>query len=1049
MQRSASPLHLATVASAALALTFAACDTAAPERAIAKRITDHGELIGGPGALGDVGDFLLANGQVRLVVQGEGYSRGFGVYGGGIIDADLQRPVPRGDSSGGIGRDNFSEMFPAIFLAAAAPRAGGIVAKEHEDGSASIEVSGSTNEFLFMLSTINEQLLGEDALLFKNEYRLRPGQRWVEITTSVTNPTMRTVRFPGPGIDALTGGQKLVVPVGDVLLFGDGNRVFTEQAGFDIRFTLEDLYKTPPSLPGLSGLIVPFIATTGPGVSYGYVNAQSDDQSFIKQVQDSIATSTVSNPANDAYLAARPDDTVVPFLFSAFTAGFAAAAPEELQPRETFSYKRYFVIGWGDVASIRDAYFQIRGITELGSLSGIVRDGQSLSRAGEVGVITYDEAGRIYNQHRTDSDGTFKGQYEPGRYSYRLVAEGRFTTEPMAFEVRANESTFVQPLLTPPGVLHVRVNDADGRPVPARCMVLGTYAETFTNQDPMDFLFELRVGEHRRPTDLVPDTQDPNTRQYMEQTILVRGGIGRELVRPGTYRLVCTRGPEYELAEAPLEIREGQNSTVDLTIHRAFHTPGWIAGDFHLHSINSVDSFMALDERVLAAAAEGLDLAVGTDHNFVTDFGPTVARLGLQDWVQSMVGLEMTTLEVGHFNGFPLRYDPGPITKGAFGWSGRPPRDIFEDLRALGKYGPENTVIQCNHPRDSILGYFNDYNWNQDIGEPEEATSLLLAPEGPEFGPENFDLSFDAIEIYNGKRFELLRNYRVPEVLPPPPLPVNVPPAGTVLRDSRGNIAFPGGIDDWYKMLELGIVKTAMGNSDSHTLEDETGYPRTYLPVSDDRPGKIPELDIVAAIKNGKAVPTNGPFIELSVGSQGIGELVNASAGEITVTAELRAASWVKVDRLDFVLNGAVVASESGDNQSLAEVTKTIPVDRDGWLLVEASGSESMWPVVSPQEVPTLQIADAVGSLAGSLGIDLNPYGNLQPNLTFVTRPFGFTNPVFLDFDGDGRFVPPGAGARPLRRAPLGPRAEVQNAQIRSMPRLLRMFSAFSHGGHH
>lgn len=1033
----------------ALCLTAAGCGTPEPGRAIAKRITDRGELIGGPGALGDVGDFLLANGEVRLVIQGEGFSRGFGVYGGGIIDADLQRPVGRGDSSGGIGRDNFSEMFPAIFLAAAAPRAGGIVAREHEDGSASIEVSGSTNEFLFLLSTINEQLLGDEPLLFKNEYRLRPGQRWVEITTSVTNPTMQTVRFPGPGIDALTGGKKLVVPVGDVLLFGDGNRVFTEQAGFDIRFTLEDLYETPPTLPGLSGLIVPFIAAAGPGVSYGYVNAQSGDDSFIKQVQDEIATSTVSNPANDAYLAARPDDTVVPFLFSAFTAGFAAAAPEELAPRETFSYKRYFIVGWGDTASIRDAYFEIRGATGLGALSGIVRDGQSLGRARDVNIITYDEAGKIYNHHRTDADGAFKGRYEPGRYSYRLVAEGRFTSEPVPFEVTADQTTFIQPLLDPPGVLHVRVTDTNGRPVPARCMVLGVYDQAFANQNPMDFLFELAVGEHRRPTDLIPDTADPSTRQYMEQTILVRAGTARELVRPGTYELVCTRGPEFELAMAPIDVRAGGTSTVDLIVERAFHTPGWISGDFHLHSINSVDSFMSLEDRVLAAAAEGLDLAVGTDHNFVTDFGPTVARLGLQDWVQSMVGLEMTTLEVGHFNGFPLRHDPGPITKGAFGWSGRPPRDIFEDLRALGKYGPEQTVIQCNHPRDSILGYFNDYNWNQDSGEPEEATSLLLAPEGPEFGPENFDLTFDAIEIYNGKRFELLRNYRVPEVLPPPPLPVNVPPAGTVLRDSAGRIAFPGGIDDWYKLLEMGVVKTAMGNSDSHTLEDETGYPRTYLPVSDDRPGKIPELDVVRAIKAGKAVATNGPFIELSIGDQGIGELVNASAGEIVVTAKLHAASWVKVTQLDFVLNGAVVASEVGDNQSLAEVTKTITVDRDGWLLVEASGTESMWPVLTPQEVPTLQISDAVGSLAGSLGLDLNPYGNLQPKLTFVSRPFGFTNPVFLDFDGDGRFVPPGA-ARPLRRAPVeGPRVQVENVRARSMPRLLRMFSAFSHGGSH
>ncbi len=1029
---------------------FAGCGDPKARPASAKRITDRAELIGGPGALGEIGDFLLSNGEVRLVIQGEGYSRGFGVYGGGIIDADLQRPAPRGDSSGGFGRDNFSEMFPAIFLAATAPREGGIAAKEHEDGSATITVTGSTDEFLFMLSTVNGQVIGEDPLVFTNEYRLRPGKRWVEITTSVTNPTTTTVPFPGPAISILTGGKRLIVPVGDVLLFGDGNHIFTEQAGFDMRFTLEELYKTPPTLPGLSGLIVPFIASAGPGVSYGYVNGhEADDRSFIEQVKRDITTATVSNSANDAYLAARSDDTVVPFLFSAFTAGFAAGAPEELRSRETFSYKRFFVIGAGDVASIRDAYFEIREISELGTFSGTVLDALSLERVEDVSVVTYDQAGRIYNQHTADSRGTFKGHYEPGRYSYRLVAEGRFTTERTDFEVRSGETTFVQPLLPAPGILHVRVSNPDGRAVPARCLVVGTYGVTHANQDPMDFLFDLSVGEHRRPTDLIPDTADPTTRQYLEATVLVQSGTARALVRPGNYKIVCTRGPEFELAEARVELRPGRSSVVDLTITRAFDTPGWISGDFHLHSINSVDSFMPLDERVLAAATDGVDLAVGTDHNFVSDLRPTITKLGLQDFVQGMVGLEVTTLEVGHFNGFPLRYEAGPITKGAFGWSGRAPKDLFADLRALGKYGPDDTIIQCNHPRDSILGYFNDYNWNQDIGEAEESTSVILAPEGPEFGPENFDLSFDAIEIYNGKRFEVLRNYRVPEVLPPPPLPLNIPPAGAILRDSGGKIAFPGGMDDWFKMLELGIVKTAMGNSDSHVLDDETGYPRTYLPVTDDRPGSISELEVVKAIQAGKAVPTNGPFIELAVGDKGIGDVVNASAGEITVTARVRAASWVKVSRIDFVLNGAVVASEFGDNASLREVNKTIAVDRDGWLLVEVSGTESMWPVVTPQEVPTIQIADAVGALAGSLGLDLDPFGNLQPDLTFVIRPYGFTNPVFLDFDGDGRSVPPGATARPLHRENTEPRVEVQKLDTRSMPRLLRLFSAFSHGGGH
>jgi hypothetical protein len=79
------------------------------------------ELIGGPGALGEVGDYLLENDQVRIIIQNKGFSRGFGVYGGSLIDADLVRPTAEGGSNGGLGQDRFGELFPIFFLEALVP----------------------------------------------------------------------------------------------------------------------------------------------------------------------------------------------------------------------------------------------------------------------------------------------------------------------------------------------------------------------------------------------------------------------------------------------------------------------------------------------------------------------------------------------------------------------------------------------------------------------------------------------------------------------------------------------------------------------------------------------------------------------------------------------------------------------------------------------------------------------------------------------------------------------------------------------------------------
>jgi hypothetical protein len=72
--------------------------------ALAKTITSPAELIEGPLARGRIGDVLLANDRLQVVIQAPGRSMfGIGTYGGNIVDADRQRP--RGEE-----RDNFEEL---------------------------------------------------------------------------------------------------------------------------------------------------------------------------------------------------------------------------------------------------------------------------------------------------------------------------------------------------------------------------------------------------------------------------------------------------------------------------------------------------------------------------------------------------------------------------------------------------------------------------------------------------------------------------------------------------------------------------------------------------------------------------------------------------------------------------------------------------------------------------------------------------------------------------------------------------------------------------
>ena len=66
--------------------------------------TTYGMIaIGGPNAYGKIGDWLLANDKIKIIVQGPDRHIGPNPYGGTILDADLVRDGPGQDQFGEVG----------------------------------------------------------------------------------------------------------------------------------------------------------------------------------------------------------------------------------------------------------------------------------------------------------------------------------------------------------------------------------------------------------------------------------------------------------------------------------------------------------------------------------------------------------------------------------------------------------------------------------------------------------------------------------------------------------------------------------------------------------------------------------------------------------------------------------------------------------------------------------------------------------------------------------------------------------------------------------
>ncbi len=1123
--RAATPagVVVALAASAALAPRLGGCQQDLAGGAVARQVATRGELIGGPGALGEVGDYLLENDKIRVVIQGPGFSRGFGVYGGSLIDADLVRPVPSGSQLGGQGRDQFGELFPIFFLEAQVPEKVEVLNSGADGAPASVRVSGQGGDFLTMTKALNQVILnshdianitelltpdlldGAPKLSFSTVYELAPGAHHVKISTTLTNiagqcassPTTFCasdadcaavggacqpveLKIPAPLADTLLGlfidgDIDLDVPLGHVLLFGAGNKAFAPGVGYDIRFALEDSYDFEGELPfpALPGLLSRGLMTTSTkGVSYGFF-AAGDTPNFAAERVDAEGKNNYEKIYPGVEI--ESDSLLVPFIASAFTGVFYAQAPNVLAPGASFTFTSYFVVGDGDVGSVVDEMQRVRG-AQTALLAGAVRDAVTLEPVEAASVVIYDAAGKPINQFFTDAAGRFKGQMPAGSYAARVEREPTLS-DPIAFELGA-KGHFLDLSAPRGGRITVKVRDASGRDLPAKVTAVGTINPADAGKESRRYLFDLQAGQRWRVSDLIAD--DParaNTLQYIEaHGFTERGSVVLD-VRPGVYTVFISRGPEYDVQKATVRVEAGEIKAISTALTRLIDTTGWISADFHLHADPSLDSSLSLHDRVVSGAAEGLEYLVATDHNFVTDYRPSIEQAGLSEWVSSMVGLELTTLEAGHFNGFPVKRDVGQITRGSFEWSLTTPDVIFDRIRGIGKYGPENTIVQVNHARDSILGYFSQHGISELNPQVPEIKGggfdigAIAATNGPAFrrfaltdgspctpgedAPDDcklrstFSFGFDAMEIVNGKLFDQTHHFRVPQSVAGLDIPAEtlaeLPPPGTILCDGD-DVAFPGMIDDWFNLLNLGQVVTGLGNSDSHNNEaDEIGYPRTFVFIDQDDPAFIDELAVVRAVQNQRAIATNGPFVELFVNDQPIGAKIDDLDRSVDLRVKIQAAPWMDVAELRIFANGEVIQEVDVTLvDGVFEHTSTLTLQRDTWFVVEVEGRQSLFPVVTPLEIGPVSLTDAVGSLAGAFGFGATALGDLHPPEISVVKPFAITNPIWVNVEG-AEFTAPGLPDRACEGFGVvtRPNAEskpgTQTPQVISEKRALRL----------
>ncbi len=962
----------------------------------ALQIADPIDLIGGPNAHGRIGDWLLANERIRVVIQGPDRHIGPQPYGGTIIDADLVRPGAGRDELGEIGLVyNFGRTLDPISYE--------IVADGSDGRAAILAVTGpdAPNDYLNirnqLRNTVGKTPVTDPyvALPLKvtSYFILEPNDQRVRMVTAFCNQSPT---------------ETLTLSVGDLVDPGYSVEFFNPQSctgGF-----------------GYGGLCfgldrMSWFGYLGASVAYGYAPYQ-------------VEAPTRPEPENAVLTIAGVTATVtgapgLPGVVAWFDANLARRAGQmDLLPKESAVFARDFFVAptLGDVATlIETTRSEVNG-AQTGEVSGTVTSG-GRPLAGARVSFRYD--GGVAAVFTTDASGQFRGRVQPRSYQVSAWAKGHDASADKTVSVSSSTPASVTFELVAPRKLTVTVREVNGGPMPAKVTVL--CASGVCPSPPSRLLLYTDA------------TKDPLLDSMQHVGFVGASGGATFELPPAQYTVLISRGPEYSLFQASADLRFS-DATVNAALARVLDTSGYLSADFHVHAVNSPDSPVENVTRALGFAADGVDILVSTDHDYVTDFGPYIDQARLRPFLGSIVGEEVSTMDWGHYNVFPLRPDPTDVINGgAIDWAGGrgptlTPVQLFAEARRRGA-----RTIHFNHPR-GFLGGFTFLRVDTDTlaTHADPAELRMATPEGA--SPADTKLlspDFNAMEVMNSGEDE----FEIREVQPR--------------------------LNDWFTLLSRGLKVAATGTSDTHTRSLVSGY-RTYVATGTDSPGDVDPHRVSDALNALRAVVTNGPFVTIrayrvnAAGAQvtpavGLGDVVPPSNDDVGVTVEVQVPDYLDVTRIElYTHTPADDARCPIDPQSPRAATTRVACD--GQL-------NRNWPSSS------IAASQAVALTAGDLetaatenGVDYRRYrkavqfrlprpatDNWVVALVYGSKslfplvyvpaspgrparqvtPLALTNPVFIDADGGGYDKPPFRPTSPMPPAPLpGPTPALSEREL-------------------
>ncbi len=608
-----------------------------------------------------------------------------------------------------------------------------------------------------------------------------------------------------------------------------------------------------------------------------------------------------------------------------------AGSPLVLKPAgqtgDTGLFRLWLAVGSGDLNTATREVMALKPGDRTWSLvpvQGTVREG-NLPLAGVTIEVERKEAAQdggwhAYDQLVTGPDGQFTGQIADLGQDRPVRLRVVDRTRPEGTVRQLSECAPICDFtLTPGGTVSWSVTDGAGQPMPAR-LIFDREGKTVATA-------------------------------YATGT-----GKGETHLPPGTYQVAAMRGYEYAWVEKTLTVTANATTIWAVTLPHLLNTKGWMAFDGHIHAGPSPDSKVPMVDRIRTCAAEGLDVAVHTDHEIIVDWGEARKASGVEKFVADLVGQEVTASLPEHMNMYGVVPDASDPRGGALAWY---QLDLAQLTAAMKQRGAQ--VVTLNHPRmGSGCSYLCRIGWNSqtNVAEKPDMTAIGLPATATAWTWE-----FDAVELWNGTK--------------------------DIFRDPKDPTR-TGLWEDWMGWWNGGHFIAGVAVTDVHGW-DPPGSPRTYYVSPTDDPNAFQSGDLATSVKAARLVLSAGAFARVSVnGTAGPGEVITDSDGSVDLHVAIEAIPQVDVTWFQVFVNC----------DEVAKIKTTAPggiVKYDGVL-----------PIKLSQDAHIHVIGWGTGAMPR--GFDAYPPERMARVLT---------NPIRVDADGDGQWTPPGGKAcKYTRKAP-------------------------------